>query len=135
MKFSKIPLIAYVAIAAVLQFAMLNQFEAGRRQVFIVVLITLIATYLYRQLFAKSIKGASLYLHLTIQILVSGVIAGGSLLILEKIQSPQASIFSTANAIAIFLFTVLVSGGWLVGLAWSFGEWLKRYSSNYFAAK
>jgi hypothetical protein len=105
------------AVALLLQFLLLNSFEAGRRHDVAIPIASLIVCILTWPLAMRLI--VHVVLRVVIFSFLIGVFATCFLLALEISYSPKASLFSAADFTVIFAFTFLLTGGWIVGLVWS----------------
>jgi hypothetical protein len=99
------------AIGGLLQYALLTQFEAGRRQWVPVVLCSLIVLLLSRRL-----RVGHVFRRACLAFTLTSVVAAIVLIVGEIIYNPSAKFASANDVVPLVLLTLALSGGWLLGL-------------------
>lgn len=116
-------------LAAVVQYEVLQMFEAGRRQGFPVVVgsffVAAIAVYGMPRLTASKMRQFS------VCVLAPAIVACVVLLIAEKVERPEISIMLRPGGLELAAFTTLVTAGWLVGLAAFCGHLLAQHTQSH----
>jgi hypothetical protein len=115
MKFQRLLPALLVVIAALAQYALLQMFEAGRRQGLQVVVSALIIAM--AAAYGMPRLTASKAWHFATCIFVPTVVATAVLLVSERMSGFVTSALLGTAGLKLATLTVLFTGGWLVGLA------------------
>jgi hypothetical protein len=123
MKFRRLLPLVFALSAGFLQYALLGMFEAGQRQGLWVLASSFIsamtAVYGMPQLTASKI------LQFLICVLAPASIACAALLVGEKMDRPEVAVFFRPGGLKVVALTILITAGWLVGLAAFCGMFLE----------